>query len=80
MKTVSLDLQDAVKQQKSGIGWYAYNIVEQLLKNNKNKYIGELLNYRRRIKYSVFTDSNMEIKELTYFKKYAYLEKQWINK
>lgn len=46
-KVISLEIQTAVGA-KTGIGWYTYNLTKELCKNNKNKYIGEVFNLRRR--------------------------------
>ena len=43
-KTVSLELQNVVKN-KTGVGWYVYNIAKQLKQDNKNNYIGEVFNF-----------------------------------
>ena len=40
MKKISLELQWAIGE-KTGIGWYIYNIVKELSKSDKNEYIAE---------------------------------------
>lgn len=43
MKNIYLDMQPTWSK-KTGIGWYTYKIVETLVKNKRNNYIGGLFN------------------------------------
>lgn len=65
-KTVSLELQNVVKN-KTGVGWYVYNIAKQLKQDNKNNYIGEVFNFCGRNDIKGLKELNIRIKENTWF-------------
>lgn len=65
-KTVSLELQNVVKN-KTGVGWYVYNIAKQLKQDNKNNYIGEVFNFCGRNDITGLKELNIRIKENTWF-------------
>lgn len=65
MKDIYLDIQPIWSKKKTGIGWYTYKIVERLVENNKNNYIGGLFNPCGIRK--VDKVKNLKYKEIKYF-------------
>lgn len=46
-RRISLELQSALGN-KTGIGWYTYNLTKELCKKNENTYIGEIFSFRKK--------------------------------
>lgn len=74
MKKISLEIQWAVGQ-KTGIGWYIYNITKELQKNNKNNYIGEFINFNKKydVKKELDFDINLKENRIMPYKVYSFL-------
>jgi mannosyltransferase B len=77
MKKISLELQWAIGK-KTGVGWYIYNIVRELNKSKKNKYIAEFINFFGKYNVRKEIDCDIKIREnkLMPYKVYDFLTKK----
>ncbi|BBM37294.1 glycosyltransferase family 4 protein [Pseudoleptotrichia goodfellowii] len=77
MKKISLELQWAIGE-KTGIGWYIYNIVKELSKSDKNEYIAEFINFmgRHNIKSQINYDLRIRQNRFLTYTMYNFLTKK----
>lgn len=77
MKKISLEIQWAIGK-KTGVGWYIYNIVQELNKSKKNKYVAEFINFFGKYNVRKEIDCDIKIKEnkLMSYKIYDFLTKK----
>ena len=61
-KKISLEIQWVVGN-KTGVGWYIFNIVKGLIQNNKNDYIAEFINFMNRHNVEEQVNYDIEIKQ-----------------